>query len=218
MLQLEALVHHATAFIATTMTFMLANVAGRYRPLIIALSIAALACAACSDATPTKDQILSRANDALAAEQYAKAEKDYREVLRLVPNDPVALRQLGIIYLDQGQVLQAYPLLKQSRGTAAGRSGAATQARPGLSRAWSVERRPRDRAQQVLDKKPGDETALLLLVDTAVTPDEIKETQRLIESLRETGSGPRQLSPGVGHARSAAKGRGARGERIQSGA
>ena len=38
---------------------------------------------------------------------------------------------------------------------------------------------------QVLDKKPGDETALLLLVDTAVTPDEIKQTQKLIESLRE---------------------------------
>ena len=38
--------------------------------------------------TPTKDEILSRANDAFAAGQYIKAEKDYREVLRVTPNDP----------------------------------------------------------------------------------------------------------------------------------
>ena len=49
-----------------------------------------------------------------AAEQYDKAEKEYREVLRLAPDDPAALRQLATIYLDQGQIVQAYPLLKKS--------------------------------------------------------------------------------------------------------
>ena len=82
------------------------NVAGRYRPLIIALSLAALVCSACSDATPTKDQILARANDAFAADQFAEAVKDYREVLRLEPNNARALRQLGILYFDQGQVIR----------------------------------------------------------------------------------------------------------------
>ena len=43
-----------------------------------------------------------------------QAEKGYREVLRLRPDDPVAQRQLGIIYFDQGQLQQAYPLLKKS--------------------------------------------------------------------------------------------------------
>ena len=43
---------------------------------------------------------------------------------------PVALRQLGTLYFDQGQLIQAYPLLS-CRGTAAGRSGPATEARSG---------------------------------------------------------------------------------------
>ena len=56
---------------------------------------------------------MARANDAFAAEQYGAAEKDYREVLRISSDDPVALRQLGVIYQEQGQAPQAYPLLKR---------------------------------------------------------------------------------------------------------
>ena len=43
-----------------------------------------------------------------------KAEKEYQDILQFAPNDPMAVRQLGIIYYDQGQIRQAYPLLKQS--------------------------------------------------------------------------------------------------------
>src|SRR6266511_2781345 len=82
--------------------------------LIFALCLAAIANAACSKDEPTKEQLLSRADAAFAAEQYDKAEKEYREVLRLAPDDPAALRQLSTIYLDQGQFAQAYPLLKKS--------------------------------------------------------------------------------------------------------
>ena len=48
----------------------------------------------------------------------------------------------------------------------------------------SYPRRDRSR-YEVLEKKPGDEAALRLLVDTAVTPDEIQETQTAIDRLRE---------------------------------
>src|SRR5436305_409600 len=81
--------------------------------LVFALSLG-LASFGCSKAEPTKGEFLTRANDALAAGQYDKAEKDYREVLRLDPADPVALRQLGIVYHDQGELIRAYPLLKKS--------------------------------------------------------------------------------------------------------
>ena len=96
----------------------------------------------------------------------------------------MALRQLGAIFLDQGQLIQAYPLLKQAADLQPDdpelqlKFGQAALALRQLTQA-------RDLAQQALGKKPGDETALLLLVDTAVAPDEIKETQTLIESLRE---------------------------------
>lgn len=88
--------------------------AGR-RGLVLALSLMAVVSSGCSKKEDlTKDRILSRAHDALAVGQWVRAEKDYREVLRRVGNDPEALRQLGALYFDQGQMIQAYPLLKQA--------------------------------------------------------------------------------------------------------
>jgi tetratricopeptide (TPR) repeat protein len=150
----------------------------------MALSLAALACSACSDATPTKDQILTRAHEAFAADQFIKAEKDYREVLRLAPNDRMALRQLGILYLDQGQVLQAYPLL--SKAAELQPDDLDLQLKLGLASLALRQLIPaREAAQHILMKKPGDESALILLIDTAGTPDEIRDTQQLIERRRE---------------------------------
>ena len=89
----------------------------------------AAASSGCSKHEESKETLLSRANGYLASAQYDKAEKEYREVLRLAPDDPVALRQLAIIYVEQGQLPQAYQA-SESRGTAAGRCGAPTQAWP----------------------------------------------------------------------------------------
>src|SRR4051812_26086704 len=82
---------------------------GQRWPSILVLSIAALAMAGCSEKAPSKDQILSRANEAFAAQRYGQAEKDYRELLRLAPDDPMAMRRLATLYYDQGQIAQAYP-------------------------------------------------------------------------------------------------------------
>lgn len=156
----------------------------RYRSLIFVLSLVSFVSAGCSKPAPTTEQVLSRANDALAAGQFEKAEKDYREVLRLTPTNPVALRQLGIIYFDQGQLIQAHPLLK--RATELQPDDLELQLKLGQTAlAFGQLPEARDLGQQVLTKKPGDETALLLLVDTAVAPEEIKETQKLIESQRD---------------------------------
>ena len=105
-------------------------------------------------------------------------------MLRRVGNDPEALRQLGALYFDQGQMIQAYPLLKQAAEFQP--EDSELQLKFGEA-ALALRQLPqaRDLALQVIDKRPGDETALLLLVDTAVSPDEMRETQQLIESLRE---------------------------------
>src|SRR5262249_8153849 len=85
----------------------------RLRWLLFVLPLLAFASFGGAKEEETKEQHLSRANEYFAAQQYDKAEKEYRDVLRLAPEDPEALRQLGTIYLDQGQYLQAYPLLKK---------------------------------------------------------------------------------------------------------
>src|SRR5215469_17352648 len=85
----------------------------RYLRLMSALSFAAILSASCSKDEPTKEELLSRADAAFAAGQWDKAEMNYRKVLSRAPEDLAALRQLGIIYVDQGQITQAYPLLKK---------------------------------------------------------------------------------------------------------
>src|SRR5262249_55685525 len=85
-----------------------------YNGLIFGLCLAALTSAGCAKDEPTKDELLSRAEAAFAAGQYDKAEMDYRKVLSRAPEDLAALRQLGSIYADQGQTIQAYQLLKKA--------------------------------------------------------------------------------------------------------
>ena len=160
------------------------KIVGRHRALLVALSLVAFASLGCSKEPSPKEQILSRAHDALAAGQLAQAESDYREALRHDPNNTVALRQLGAIFLEQGQLIQAYPLLKQ----AANQQPDDPELQLKLGQAALALRQlteARDLAQQALGKRPGDETALFLLVNTAAAPDEIKETQTLVERLRE---------------------------------
>jgi tetratricopeptide (TPR) repeat protein len=151
--------------------------------LVFVLSLAAVAGFGCSKAEPTKGEILSRANDALAAEQYDKAEKDYREVLRLDPADPVALPRLALVYEGQGELIQAYPLLKKSAELQP--DNLEVQLKFGLANLAIHEyAQARDAAQQILGKQPGHEQALLLLAYTAFAPEEIAETRKLVESLR----------------------------------
>src|SRR5882672_3920744 len=158
---------------------------GQGWPSVFALSIAALAIAGCSEKGPTKDQILSRANDALAAQRYIQAEKDYREVLRLAPDDLSAMRRLGILYYDQGQIAQAYPLLKKYAGLQP--DDAEMQVKFGLAVfATGDYTQAREAALQALSKRPGDEQALSLLADTARSPEEIEDVRKTIEDLRKT--------------------------------
>jgi len=150
------------------------------------ICLAALATAGCSKDEPTKEELLSRAEAAFAAGQWDKAEMDYRKVLSLAPEDQAALRQLGIIYLDQGQIVQAYPVLKKfidlqpddpeiqlKLGTIFLSGRDYTQAR--------------DAASQILEKQPDNEQALLLLADASRTPEDIADSQKRIQSLREKG-------------------------------
>src|SRR5262245_24848458 len=163
-----------------SITSMITNM---YRKLIFA-SLVCCASAGCSKGEPTKDQLLSRAKDAFAAGQYDNAEKEYRAVLRLAPEDPAALRQLGIIYLDQGQNPQANRALK--RYSELQPDDPEIQLKLGLSSlALGDYTQARDTAVQILEKQPGQEQALLLLVDASRTPDDMEDARKLVESLRE---------------------------------
>jgi tetratricopeptide (TPR) repeat protein len=156
---------------------------GQRWPSVPGLLIAALAIAGCSEKAPNKDEILSRANEALAAQRYIQAEKDYREILRRAPDDQGAMRQLGTLYYDQGQIAQAYPLLKKYSGLQP--DDPEMQVKFGLAVfATGDYAQAREAALQALSKRPGDEQALSLLADTARSSEEVEDVRKTIEDLR----------------------------------
>jgi tetratricopeptide (TPR) repeat protein len=158
--------------------------------LVLALGLLAVMTAACSQDDQTKDQRLARANDYFLAEQYEKAEPEYRNVLRASSAegaDPIGIGRLGIIYFEEGQLRKAFPLLK--RATELQPDNLEVQLRLGLAYlSGQAYKEARETALQILEKQPGHQDALLLLVSTAVTPRDVEETVRLIESIRETDS------------------------------
>ena len=84
---------------------------------VLALGLLAVMTAACSRDDQTKDQRLARANDYFLAEQYEKAEPEYRNALRADSAegaDPIGIGRLGIIYFEEGQPRKAFPLLKKA--------------------------------------------------------------------------------------------------------
>ena len=77
----------STSTPASSMT--VSTVCKRYRRRLFAAALMALASSGCSKGQDTKEAHLAQANVYFAAAQYDKAEKGYREVLRLRPDDPV---------------------------------------------------------------------------------------------------------------------------------
>src|SRR6266446_183304 len=109
---------------------------------------------------------------------------DYRKVLSRDPEDQAVLRRLGNIYLDQGQIVQAYPLLKKLVDL----QPDDPEVQLKLATVYLSGRdfrQARDAASQVLEKQPGNGQALLLLADTSQTPDEIEDARKRIQSVRE---------------------------------
>src|SRR5215469_11224328 len=171
---------------ATPVAPKIATIGFKYKGLIFGLCLAALASAGCAKDEPTKDELLSRAEAAFAAGQYDKAEMDYRKVLSRAPEDLAALRRLGIIYVDQGQITQAYLLLK--KGAELQPDDPEIQLKLGLIYlAGRDYTQARDAASQVLEKQPDNDQALLLLADASRTPDDIADARKRIQSLREKG-------------------------------
>jgi tetratricopeptide (TPR) repeat protein len=150
----------------------------------VALLMAGLT-AGCSQKTETPQQHLSKANLAFEKGQFVEAEKEYREVLRVAPSDSVAQRQLGLLYFEQGQIRQALPLLKRAADAEPDNWELKTKlVRTYLSA--SEFQLARDLAQQIVEKQPGQDDAMMLLAEAGLRLNQIDDTRKLLDGIRET--------------------------------
>jgi tetratricopeptide (TPR) repeat protein len=174
----------ATSLIRKTPRLVRYIISARFRQWAFVFPLIGVVSLGCAKEEENKDQRLSRANEYLTAGDYGKAEKEYRDVLRLAPEDPTALRQLGIIYKDQAQIAQAYPLLKKAADL--NPEDPDLQLKLGLVLLSGREYpQARDAALQALEKQPTNEQALLLLADASQTPEEVEDARQRIQNLRE---------------------------------
>jgi tetratricopeptide (TPR) repeat protein len=130
-----------------------------------------------------KARHLQQAQGYFKAEQYDKAEIEFRNVLRLERTNAAAILGLGVCYFNEGRIPQAYPLLQRSFETDTNN----TDIRLRLASIHLVGgklKEARDHALAVLAREPGNDEALLTLADTAVGSNDVQIVRERLEALR----------------------------------
>jgi tetratricopeptide (TPR) repeat protein len=134
---------------------------------------------------------LERANRSFSAQQYPAAEIEYRNVLALDRTNIVAIRNLGHIYYDRGDVPKAFAFLQEARRLEP--ADLEVNSRLGiLYLAAGKTNECRTNAIFILKTDPGHEGALQLLVELARSPRELEDLQKKLSDLR--GRLPNQAS------------------------
>jgi tetratricopeptide (TPR) repeat protein len=127
---------------------------------------------------------LTRANQDFQAGQYEKAEIEYQRVLQLVQYQPVAVRQLGMIYYENGRLPQAMVFLQKALELEPENQDVHLrlgQTYLGLQQ----HKEATEQANRLLEKHPGHEEALLMLAEMPVRSKEFQDAEQKIENLRQ---------------------------------
>jgi tetratricopeptide (TPR) repeat protein len=158
---------------------------GANRTVLTGLALALLVCGpvACSKQA-RQGRILTSANQDFQAGQYDKAEVEYRAALQIPPLSTLAIRQLGIIYFEDGRPSQAFPFL--SKAAQLEPTNADVQIKMAATYLGAHKyKEAREAARKALEQRPGDEMALQTLAETAAALHDGPQIQQTIERLRQ---------------------------------
>jgi tetratricopeptide (TPR) repeat protein len=141
---------------------------------------------------------LARANQYFDSGELDKAEIEYLIVLKTDLTNPQAIGRLGIIYYEQGRYGRAVPFLIKGKELAPEdlelrRKLAAIYLSAGKTKDV------RDEAGFVLDRKPQDDEAPLLLAEAAVTTNAAAEAQERLKAVVQKRGETAALDVGLAH-------------------
>ncbi|HWA25181.1 MAG TPA: tetratricopeptide repeat protein [Lacunisphaera sp.] len=147
----------------------------------------ALALTGCTK-TARMERKLKLGDKYVEAGNFKSAEIEYRSALQVVPDNPKVLSRIGIMTYHQGRPISSFYLLSGVRERLP--DDLDVQLYYGLS-CLSLARTAEARiaAKKVLEGRPDNEEALLLLVETCLTTRDSEESQRLVEKYREQSKG-----------------------------
>jgi tetratricopeptide (TPR) repeat protein len=151
----------------------------------LGLALALLWTAACSKESKLADH-LAAADDAFQKREFEKAKIEYINVLNLDRTNSLAIARLGKIYFAQGQPAQAFRLLAYSSNIFPDDIELREHLALIYARAGGETNRARmlDQINEILARDPGNTTAILLLAETARTPESLANLARRIQDLR----------------------------------
>jgi tetratricopeptide (TPR) repeat protein len=162
---------------------------------LLAMTLCLVLCAGCTKSYKAR-RVLAVADRDFQAHDFDKAEEEYKSVRQLSPLNPVAIRQLGLLYFEEGRA-QAFPYLKKANE----QDGKNSQVQLKLAELYGKGGKGREAVGLlglVLQSDPGNEQALLLMAQLVQTNDLATLRQRLETQLREGGQGPAACHSALG--------------------
>lgn len=140
-----------------------------------------LAGAGCSKQA-RKDSHLRQADRYFTAGAYDRAEIEYLNVLQIEALNPRAIGRLGLIYFDQGRIGRANAYLL--RGRELQPDNLELRVKVGhIHLATGKRKEAREEAEFVLERRPDDEEAPLMLVESAAKAEELAEIRQRLQQL-----------------------------------
>jgi tetratricopeptide (TPR) repeat protein len=156
-------------------------------PILLAVTALAVAGAGCSAKVKTAYH-LKKADQFFDAGQFDQAEGEYIDALRNDHENFRAISRLGDIYFEEGRLQRAAPFIVKGRQMAT--NDADLNLKLGvIYLSVGSMKQAHDQAGFVLDQKPGDKQAPLLLVETAGTPKLLEETRERLQTLSQKNDG-----------------------------
>ncbi len=150
--------------------------------LLVTLCLPGFLTVGCSKASK-KARHLQRAEAQFEAGDFDRAEIEYLHVLRLDRTNQVALRQLGFMAFEQGRVIRAYALLNDARRADPDNLEVRIKlATMQLAGGQGLE--ARDEAIWLLTQEPTNEAALMLLVDSSVSTNHLRDAAQQLARLQ----------------------------------
>lgn len=157
----------------------------RLFPVVAGMAVLAMLNAGCT-AKVKENYHQRRADRYFDAGQYDQAEIEYRNVLRIDHQNARAWSRLGLIFFGQGRFLAASPVLLRAQQLATNDF----EVRADLGTIYLAAGRRKDaqdEASFILAGDPRNRQAPILLAQTAVTADEIRETRARLQKLSAAG-------------------------------
>ena len=144
-----------------------------------------------------KNRHLKAAERYVAEKKWKEATIEYRNALRFDPQNLAAVKQLGLAYYENGQLGEAFPPLRRYHD----QNQNDLEVRQKLGTIYLMGRAPdkaREEALAILAQKPQDLDALLLLAESADTPEEIVDAISRLEKDRATLGDPDRVARALG--------------------